>query len=1198
MIDSGEGQEARPGSIGGAADDAGVEYRRAVAAYAVAYGLAGLPLPGFGPPPEHAQVASVSLETDDPVDDLRIDFTSGWTSLVQAKRRLIKGRPLNEAVAQWGLAAQQGLRPNRDRLIIATAAMSGPMTTLRQALDRYKTDLPGALTKGERAALDHLDSLLADLTPAQREKVRKCALIHQLDVEEPFLEQAREGGLLLAQVVSPGEALSAWHALTRIAGRAARHRGGFTVEGWFAELQGEGMIVSTTGDSPAAVLARRSEALGRYFSDLRRRASHVDLRGLGGTIPPIPMADVDARVRVLLDEDDSRSDADLLWAFLRRGRMVLTGLPGGGKSTAIAVAAGRLSLLSDGPLPIVASLAGIDREDHSLSFRDRLMRVALKDLPEPSRALVREVIEERLEAGGIALLLDALDETYERRADVVMELDQFLTTVSPDVDVLLATRDVAYAQAGTLGWPHLRLLGPQDVAKTVTAIIRCGAESRLNDTAPGDQAFESWVQVRQAWVDDAMRTDPLLRETPLLPVLLSLLAIERDHGTLPTGRAAVLRAVVDDVVHRREARRAARFRIGRLENGEAAHAALDGFALEGSLLVAAGGQVAYGDLVDRLAESLRLAWGLTAGQADEAAEASVRLWDESGIFVISGAQQTVAPRLLLFAEIGDAIAATHLSDDGLRDWVTNSLDRRSIEPVVLAAGLSGVAADGLSEIAVRQGDRELLLAAARTVVEGATLTPERAQRMIAGLVSDVAAGDREGWRSWLAIGELPRELLDPEMLRHSASAFPAEYQTLANAIVDLKFHTRQDLVADPSRLLAVLRVHRLPSLARRGDAERPRLEGMTVDQSLASTVIDAADVLLGAVAEATALIVDGLDKYSMQVHERLVHLLESRGFDHELEDERQRQKERFARVIKVLEQFDADDDRTLLEHLAQSEGVPLSCRDRVRLDELADFLETLNVNDAGATRTPLPDMRLLIDLVARLGNFDIAKISAQAAVVLRRIDETDEAHAPFLALLDLAEKRALDHWDAIADQDAAVDLCLRVLTWAYGSAVVAGRALWGAPIASLAAPKLRNLLPRVASSEHHLTLVAAVLCSLVDGPEPEVWVDSDDSFLRLAAARLCGQVTGSHLSSAMKRLLQDADGTVRFAAVRRLADVTASDRELALRRVVDAGDPGWTCLSCRTFNEASQGSCKKEGCFRAKPHPSSKASELLVAPRA
>jgi len=130
------------------------------------------------------------------------------------------------------------------------------------------------------------------------------------------------------------------------------------------------------------------------------------------------------------------------------------------------------------------------------------------------------------------------------------------------------------------------------------------------------------------------------------------------------------------------------FVIGALEGGEAARAAIEVFAIEGRELVASSGECRFVDLVSRVADTLRADWQLASGRADETAEAMIRFWDESGIFVAHGASQTIAPRLLLFAEIGDALAALRLPERKIRAWVDSSLERGSVEPVILAAGIS------------------------------------------------------------------------------------------------------------------------------------------------------------------------------------------------------------------------------------------------------------------------------------------------------------------------------------------------------------------------------------------------------------------------------------------------------------------------------------------------------------------------------
>ncbi|MFI5801204.1 hypothetical protein [Streptomyces sp. NPDC051677] len=89
----------------------------------------------------------MSLETDDAVDDIRIDFESGWRALVQAKRSLTAGKPLQDAVAQWVHAVRAGLDPARDRLVIVSGTLSGTMKDLQQVLDRGRTDHPGSPQK-------------------------------------------------------------------------------------------------------------------------------------------------------------------------------------------------------------------------------------------------------------------------------------------------------------------------------------------------------------------------------------------------------------------------------------------------------------------------------------------------------------------------------------------------------------------------------------------------------------------------------------------------------------------------------------------------------------------------------------------------------------------------------------------------------------------------------------------------------------------------------------------------------------------------------------------------------------------------------------------------------------------------------------------------------------------------------------------
>ncbi len=176
---------AGAGSVAGSSGDSGVEYRRGVAAYAVAHGLVGAPLLGLDIPSVDAQVQAVTLETDDAVDDLRIDFTSGWAAQIQAKRTLRKGPVLMKAVAQWKQAGAEELNPEKDRLVIVTGSLNGPMRILQRALERNRLRLAGPPTGEEATELAYLEGLLEPLSADQRQVVRQCAAIWELPVEEP-----------------------------------------------------------------------------------------------------------------------------------------------------------------------------------------------------------------------------------------------------------------------------------------------------------------------------------------------------------------------------------------------------------------------------------------------------------------------------------------------------------------------------------------------------------------------------------------------------------------------------------------------------------------------------------------------------------------------------------------------------------------------------------------------------------------------------------------------------------------------------------------------------------------------------------------------------------------------------------------------------------------------------------------------------
>lgn len=1151
------------------------------------HGLAGAALVGFGVPRPEATVSAVSLETDYPVDDVAIEFDSGWRVTVQARRTLRRGGPIDSAIAQWRAAAAAGLDPRRERLVLVTSSMPGWIRNLMTVLDRLKTERPGALTEAEAAALEYLRSQLAGLTHAQYESVLKSASIHLLFVEEMDVQHSREAIRLLDDVVGRSSSAQAWRDLVTLAGRTARRRGGFALAGWLDLLMQEGHQVLSGESTTAAHLARHQAARERYNSQLKLRGEYVDLRPLGASLPPLPISDLDARIRVTVPADSDRDQRNLLWAFLRRGRMLLTGLPGGGKSIAISMTAARLLDVPDGPVPVVASLRDIDRQDRSASFRDRLLDVAVRDLSSTDRGLVRTELEGLLENGRVALFLDSLDETHDRRGHVVSELHHFLSSVSQDVDVILATRDVAYAQAATLGWPDMRLSPPEEINRSVRAVLEASA------TATSQADSESWVHARVGWVGAVLARDGTLRETPLLPILLALLASEKTSDALPRHRAAILHAVIKNVVERREARRDEEFRVGELVGETAASATLEGFAAEAAEIAARGGQCSLAQAIHAVADMLATRWDLRAGRAEVTADAIVRFWDEAGILIVSGAAETVAPRVELYAEIGEAIRVTQGPAEEVVRWVDATAHAGRYESIVLAAGLSEAAARQLLVIAATADNRQLLLAAVTALREGAIVGDPELRGLVNAVADDARVGDHEAWQTWSRLVELrlPDEL--QSVLTEALASFPAEHQAIGRALVILRGQRQTRTTEDTTQLLDALRVTELPQLPRRERTHRPDWSNIMVDQSFAEAKEGAAEALLGAVEEATPLVVDALRHGSMNMQQRLSELLEQHGLGHLAREALQEQWLRMRESTARLLDYDHDAHTTLLRDLCATPAAALTYQQETRLSELADFCESMRLNDISAwprRGDSREDFRSLITTVQQLGRFDAAVLSAQARIVLSRID-TFSSNAPFFALFDQATARNLDTWDQIPDQHAAVELLVRTLFLGRGAALVAASALWEAPVADLAVPLLLNALPRLEPSPTHQRIAAFTLLSLTDGAEVRQWVTDPNPVLRRISAEEIRIEQNGTLTPEILALLRDDDGYVVQSAVERLSGNLTPAKEAELARVSTAPNPGWMCLHCHTHNDQGHTSCRQ--CSIVGANPSRAAAAIL-----
>ena len=143
-------------------------------------------------------------------------------------------------------------------------------------------------------------------------------------------------------------------------------------------------------------------------------------------MPPVKLDEVDAGIRVApasaprpADPDDVSGALDLLWALRRRGRALLVGLPGSGKSVALRAAAAGYAVRPSWPMPLVVSLDRLARLRKAMNFDDALLEAALQDEPDDERSQLRVAAIEALRDGAAAIFLDALDETRSQRYAIV-----------------------------------------------------------------------------------------------------------------------------------------------------------------------------------------------------------------------------------------------------------------------------------------------------------------------------------------------------------------------------------------------------------------------------------------------------------------------------------------------------------------------------------------------------------------------------------------------------------------------------------------------------------------------------------------------------------------------------------------------------------------------------------------------------------
>ena len=242
--------------------------------------------------------------------------------------------------------------------------------------------------------------------------------------------------------------------------------------------------------------------------------------------------------------------------------------------------------------------------------------------------------------------------------------------------------------------------------------------------------------------------DPSLGETPLMPLLLVILATESTSGVPPSGRVQILGNVVDNVVQRWEVRqrRTGEVRVGPLEEGAATAALLQCFAL-------VGWQLINDDAVDKaraeaaVAAAFRGQWDLAPGHAIVAAREALHFWDEAGIYIFGGSEETLSARVTLLAEIGAARHLISLDRNGQKTGVSQLAVKNSARTTLsLAMSADATVTADLIQVAVERADIALLLWCADQVRFGALVKVEALSHLATVLLERGPLSSAEAWQ--------------------------------------------------------------------------------------------------------------------------------------------------------------------------------------------------------------------------------------------------------------------------------------------------------------------------------------------------------------------------------------------------------------------------------------------------------------------
>jgi len=708
----------RKGGTGGAANEAGSEFRASVAAWVVVQALLGMRLEALEQREPQAEVPTGTLlfEVDAPVDDIEVHLHHGARLYIQAKRSLsiseLADSDFGRAVSQLVEQVTRGPFSPGTRMAVVVGTPTEPLRTLKAILSRMRSPAQVQLNSNEQEVWSKFERHARALSEDEQRLLFDATVFVLLDLEES--ERRACIAQLESGVVGPGEGLRAWNVLEQRVRRLAKGRKGSDLDGWIAALKEGG--VTLRADRAGAPGPRRvavSSAIARYREYLIENGKSVWIGGVDSRATALDVSP-DTRELIVNDPTSSQSTSSLdgpclSWAARRRKRTLLLGLPGVGKSASLRRLAAEVATLSWGPLPLIVSLPtfaeALARGGNEI---ETLVEVGLLKLPSDERAVLAEELLHGLRSVGRSLiLLDSLDECRTSRPGVLRALRSVMSELHEDVEVVLATRDTAFADASSLGFYELELQPPRSMAP---ALHRLAALILSREGLDPNECERRASEITERVMNLTSRTT--LEETPLARLGMVVIAVRDGVDALGRGHAVALSALVDFVARQWEiAERRPDFSASAdFTAGETVEYMIHAFEKLAEVMDRSDGPNPE-DLVRELASWTQAMFHMAPTRARATARNAVMFWEEVGIYVASGAPAKVGVRQMALHEIGLARwLAKHAPEQEREEWLeAHASDPDRLVAIVHLASLHEESALWLIDMAVRVRSLDLVL---------------------------------------------------------------------------------------------------------------------------------------------------------------------------------------------------------------------------------------------------------------------------------------------------------------------------------------------------------------------------------------------------------------------------------------------------------------------------------------------------------